>query len=124
MPPIALWVRGTADLGAVAARSVSVIGSRAATPYGTFVAGELGHGLADRGWTVVSGGAYGVDGAAHRGALAGGRPTVAVLASGVDRPTRWAMPGCSTGSGPTGCWSANGRRAPRPSGSGSSSATG
>ena len=49
------------------------------------MAGELAYGLADRGWTVVSGGADGIDGAAHRGALAAGGPTVAVLASGVDR---------------------------------------
>lgn len=86
MPPVALWVRGTGDLAALCGRSVSVVGSRAATSYGSFVAGEFGHGLADRGWTVVSGGAYGIDGAAHRGALAGGGATVAILASGVDRP--------------------------------------
>ncbi|HEV2087860.1 MAG TPA: DNA-processing protein DprA, partial [Cryptosporangiaceae bacterium] len=57
---------------------------RAATAYGTHVAGELGHGLADRGWTVVSGGAYGIDGAAHRGALGAGGVTIAALPSGID----------------------------------------
>ncbi len=86
MPPVALWVCGTGDLAPLCHRSVSVVGSRAATPYGSHVAGELAHGLADRGWTVVSGGAYGIDGAAHRGALAGGGATVAILACGVDRP--------------------------------------
>lgn len=86
MPPVALWVRGPGDLAAVCARSVSVVGSRAATSYGTHVAGELSFGLGDRGWTVVSGGAYGIDGAAHRGAMAAGAPTVAVMASGIDRP--------------------------------------
>ncbi len=86
MPPVALWLRGPGDLTTLCARSVSLVGSRAATSYGTFVAGEFGHGLADRGWTVVSGGAYGIDGAAHRGAMAADGPTVAILASGVDRP--------------------------------------
>ena len=61
-----------------------VVGSRAATAYGTHVAAELGAGLADAGWAVVSGGAYGIDAAAHRGALAGAGSTVAVLACGVD----------------------------------------
>jgi len=86
MPPVALWVRGPRELAAVCARSVSLVGSRAASPYGTHVAGELAYDLADRGWTVVSGGAYGIDGCGHRGALAAEGPTVAVLASGVDRP--------------------------------------
>ncbi|MEP6696834.1 MAG: DNA-processing protein DprA [Pseudonocardiales bacterium] len=86
MPPVALWARGPGDLAGLCARSVSLVGSRAATSYGTFVAGEFGHGLVDREWTVISGGAYGIDGAAHRGALTAGGPTVAILASGVDRP--------------------------------------
>ncbi|SFO86375.1 DNA processing protein [Geodermatophilus dictyosporus] len=85
VPPVALWVRGTARLDEVVDRSVAVVGSRASTAYGEHVAGELGHELGERGWTVVSGGAYGVDVAAHRGALAAGAPTVAVLACGVDR---------------------------------------
>lgn len=68
------------------ARSVAVVGARAATGYGVHVATELGYGLADREWTVVSGGAYGIDAAAHRGALNAGGATVAVLACGVDRP--------------------------------------
>ncbi|TFV46541.1 DNA-processing protein DprA [Blastococcus sp. TF02A-35] len=86
VPPTALWVRGAARLDEVVERSVGVVGSRAATAYGEHVAGELGHQLGQRGWTVVSGGAFGIDGAAHRGALAAGAPTVAVLSCGVDRP--------------------------------------
>jgi DNA processing protein len=82
--PLLLWVRGRDDVASVAARSVAVVGARACTPYGETVAGELGAGLGDRGWTVVSGGAFGVDAAAHRGALAVGGGTVAVLACGVD----------------------------------------
>lgn len=85
-PPLALWVRGEARLDELADRSVAIVGSRASTAYGEHVAGELGHGLADRGWTVVSGGAYGIDAAAHRGALAAEGPTAAVLACGIDRP--------------------------------------
>lgn len=82
--PLALWVRGELALDAVFARAVAVVGARAATSYGTHVASELSFDLAGRGWTVVSGGAYGIDGAAHRGALAAGGITVAVLACGVD----------------------------------------
>jgi len=85
-PPFGLWVRGDVSLGELALRSVSIVGSRAATSYGQYVAAELGHGLGERGWTVVSGGAYGIDGAAHSGALAAGGTTIAVLAGGVDRP--------------------------------------
>ncbi|MFG2097385.1 DNA-processing protein DprA [Streptomyces sp. NPDC048612] len=84
--PIGLWVRGTANLRLWALRSVAVVGARACTEYGAHLATTLGSGLADRGWTVVSGAAYGVDGAAHRGALAGDGATVAVMASGVDHP--------------------------------------
>ncbi len=82
--PVGLWVRGACSLRFVALRSVSLVGARACTDYGTHMAGELAATLAERGWTVVSGGAYGVDGAAHRGALAVGGPTVAVLACGLD----------------------------------------
>ncbi|GAA3174647.1 DNA-processing protein DprA [Blastococcus jejuensis] len=86
VPPLALWVRGPGRLDVLADRSVAIVGSRASTAYGEHVAGELGFRLAERGWTVVSGGAYGIDAAAHRGALAADGPTVAVLACGVDRP--------------------------------------
>ncbi|WP_432546470.1 DNA-processing protein DprA [Kineococcus sp. SYSU DK004] len=83
--PACLWVRGPLRLDAVAARSAALVGSRAATGYGEHVTAELAAGLADRGWAVVSGGAYGIDAAAHRAALAVGGASVAVLACGVDR---------------------------------------
>ena len=84
-PPIALWVRGEHRLDETLDRAVAIVGARAATAYGDHVATELGYGLADHGWTVVSGGSFGIDAAAHRGALAAGR-TVAVLACGIDAP--------------------------------------
>ncbi|MFF3343783.1 DNA-processing protein DprA [Streptomyces sp. NPDC002779] len=84
--PVGLWVRGVASLRMWALRSVAVVGARACTEYGSHMAAVLGGELAERGWVVVSGGAYGIDGAAHRGALAAGGATVAVLACGVDRP--------------------------------------
>ena len=85
-PPLAIWIRGPHRLDEALARSVAVVGARAASEYGAYVATDLAHGLAERGWTVVSGGALGIDGAAHRAALAAGGCTVAVLACGVDRP--------------------------------------
>ncbi|MHB1595310.1 MAG: DNA-processing protein DprA [Streptosporangiaceae bacterium] len=81
--PIVLWARGSEDLRFAAIRSVAIVGARAATAYGSHVAAEIAAGLAGRGWTVISGGAYGIDAAAHRGALAVGAATVAVLASGL-----------------------------------------
>src|SRR4051812_32066441 len=86
VPPLALWVRGPVRLDEVADRAVALVGSRAATAYGEHVAAELAAGLAERGWTVVSGGPFGTDAPAHRGALVAGGPTIAVLACGVDRP--------------------------------------
>ncbi len=83
-PPIGLWVRGRARLPEILDRSVAVVGSRAASAYGERVAGDLGADLVLRGWTVISGAAYGIDAAAHRGALAMGGPTIAVLACGPD----------------------------------------
>ena len=72
-------------LDEVVERSVAVVGARAATTYGVHIATELGADLSRRRATVVSGAAYGIDAAAHRGALLGGvAPTVAVLACGVD----------------------------------------
>lgn len=85
-PPLCVWVRGGPSLATALDRSVAVVGSRAATSYGIHVATDLGYGLAARGWTVVSGGAFGIDAAAHRGALHADGLTVAVLACGVDRP--------------------------------------
>ncbi|GIM89517.1 DNA-processing protein DprA [Paractinoplanes toevensis] len=85
-PPLCIWVRGSWPLGPALERSVAVVGARAATGYGKQVTGDIAYGLAERGWTVVSGGAFGIDAAAHRAALAAGGLTVAVLACGVDRP--------------------------------------
>jgi len=83
--PFALWVRGEGRLDALLARSVAVVGSRASTSYGEHVAADIAGGASDAGWCVVSGGAYGIDAAAHRAALTGITPTVAVMAGGVDR---------------------------------------
>ncbi|MFI6985083.1 DNA-processing protein DprA [Embleya sp. NPDC050154] len=82
--PLGLWVRGAAPLRLAALRSVAVVGARACTDYGAHVAATLAADLAEAGWTVVSGGAYGVDAAAHRGALVVAGRTVAVLACGID----------------------------------------
>jgi DNA processing protein len=85
-PPLCLWLRGPVRLDDSARRSVAVVGSRASSPYGNHVAQEVGYGLAERTWTVVSGGAFGIDAQAHRGAMTAGGTTIAVLACGVDRP--------------------------------------
>ena len=84
--PYALWLRGTADLRFSCLRSVAIVGSRAATAYGSYVAAEIAASVAARGWAVISGGAYGVDASAHRAALGAEGVTVAVLACGVDVP--------------------------------------
>ncbi|TYK48319.1 DNA-processing protein DprA [Actinomadura decatromicini] len=84
--PYALWLRGPGDLRYNCLRSVAVVGSRAASPYGMRAASDFASELADRGWTVISGGALGIDAAAHRGALAADGRTVAVFANGVDVP--------------------------------------
>jgi DNA processing protein len=83
--PLGLWVRGAGRLDELCERSVAVVGSRSATSYGTSVAAAIAAELSDAGVGVVSGAAFGIDQAAHRGALAVRRPTVAVLACGVDR---------------------------------------
>jgi DNA processing protein len=84
--PWVLWVRGSADLRFACLRSVSIVGTRAATGYGSHVCAELAAALAERGWAVVSGGAFGIDGWAHRGALSAEGITIAVLPSGLDDP--------------------------------------
>jgi DNA processing protein len=81
-PPPVLWTRG--DVDALCAPAVAIVGSRAASPYGLAVAEQLAADLAARGLVIVSGLARGVDSAAHRGALAAGGTTIAVLGSGVD----------------------------------------
>jgi DNA processing protein len=82
--PLGLWLRGPGQLAHLMQRSVAIVGSRAATAYGNGIATDLGADLVEQGVTVVSGGAFGIDVAAHRGALAAGGPTVCVLANGVD----------------------------------------
>lgn len=82
--PLGLWVRGPVRLDELA-QSVSVVGSRDPTSYGTDVAADLAAHVAEHGVPVVSGAAFGIDYAAHRGALIGGGRTVAVLACGPDR---------------------------------------
>ncbi|MFT4217764.1 MAG: DNA-processing protein DprA [Micropruina sp.] len=84
--PFGLWLKGDADLAQAAARAIAIVGSRAATPYGRSVASDLAAGLGSHGIAVVSGGAYGIDAAAHEGALATSVPTIAVMAGGLDSP--------------------------------------
>jgi DNA processing protein len=86
VPPLCLWVRGPHRLDAVTGRAAAIVGARASTKYGETVALQFAQACAERRITVVSGAAYGIDAAAHLGALAVGGATVAVLASGVDRP--------------------------------------
>lgn len=83
--PLGLWVRGPVRLDHLG-DSVSIVGSRSATTYGEAVARSMAAEAAHSGVAVVSGAAFGIDQAAHRGSVAGGGVTVAVLAGGVDRP--------------------------------------
>jgi DNA processing protein len=83
--PLCLWVRGDASALRRLEASVAIVGARAASRYGDHVAMELAAELAGSGIPVISGGAYGIDGAAHRAALAAGGLTVALLAGGADR---------------------------------------
>jgi DNA processing protein len=85
-PPRCLWVRGEQDLARLCRRSVAIVGSRAASEYGQHLADDLAADLTEAGWTIVSGGAFGIDRAAHLGALARGGSTVSVLACGVELP--------------------------------------
>jgi DNA processing protein len=82
--PVGLWVCGPHHLAEVTRRSLAIVGARASTGYGEHVAAEITADLAERGWGIVSGAAYGIDSAAHRAALAVGGVTVAVLACGID----------------------------------------
>ncbi|KUG51578.1 hypothetical protein AVL62_09660 [Serinicoccus chungangensis] len=85
-PPWCLWATGPGDLAALADRSVAVVGARASTAYGDHVTAGLCVDLVARGFTVVSGAAFGIDATAHRATLAAEGSTVAVLAGGVDVP--------------------------------------
>ena len=83
--PIALWLRGNDAALEALGNSIALVGARAATGYGEHVTMEASAGLVDRGFAIVSGAAYGIDGMAHRAALASSGQTVAFLAGGVDR---------------------------------------
>ena len=83
--PMALWCRGTDAALSALPGSIALVGARAATGYGEHVTMEASAGLVDRGYAIVSGAAYGIDGMAHRAALASHGITVAFLAGGVDR---------------------------------------
>lgn len=83
--PLALWTRGADEAFAALGESVALVGARAATGYGEAVTMELSAGLVDRGFAIVSGAAYGIDGMAHRTALASHGVTMAFLAGGPDR---------------------------------------
>jgi DNA processing protein len=85
-PPLVLWVVGPERLADVAERSCALVGTRASTAYGEHVAADLATGLVERDVAVISGAAYGIDGVAHRAALAADGITVAVLAGGIDVP--------------------------------------
>ncbi|MEU6581318.1 DNA-processing protein DprA [Nocardia sp. NPDC046763] len=84
--PLVLWVRGPRSLLETTERAIAVVGARCSTGYGNHATGEIAGELAARGWTIVSGAAFGIDGMAHRAALAVGGMTIAVLACGPDRP--------------------------------------
>lgn len=81
-PPTLLWIRGNAQL--LAQPSLAVVGTRHPTPYGTGMAEMLSRDLAARGLVILSGMARGVDSAAHKGALAAKKPTIAIWGTGVD----------------------------------------
>ena len=80
--PFGLVVKG--DLSALSETSLAIVGTRNPTPYGLRIAGDFAAGFVDREWSIVSGGAYGIDSAAHKGALIAEGRTIAVLAAGVD----------------------------------------
>jgi DNA processing protein len=81
-PPLGLVVKG--DLEILKERGLAIVGTRNPTPYGIRNAGDFAAGFVDREWTIISGGAYGIDSAAHKGALIAEGITVAVLATGID----------------------------------------
>lgn len=83
-PPIALICRGSRRALSHLNQSLSIVGTRNPTSYGQRIAGDFASGAVDRGWSVVSGGAIGIDTAAHQGALAAEGETVAILGCGVN----------------------------------------
>ena len=84
-PPIALLIKGQRENLSNLANSISIVGTRNPTSYGVRIAGDFGVGVADHEWAVVSGGAIGIDAAAHKGCLVGEGITVAVLGGGFNK---------------------------------------
>jgi DNA processing protein len=82
--PLGLIVKG--DMAALSRKSLAIVGTRNPTPYGVRVASDFAAGFVDREWVIVSGGAYGIDSAAHKGALIAEGQTIAITASGLDSP--------------------------------------
>ena len=83
--PLGLWLRGRVEALDSLSQSISLVGARAATGYGEHITMEASAGLVDRGFAIVSGAAYGIDGMAHRAAIASRGTTIAFLAGGLDR---------------------------------------
>jgi DNA protecting protein DprA len=81
-PPIALVIKG--DPKFLTGNSLAIVGTRNPTQYGVRIAQDFAAGFVDRDWAIVSGGAYGIDAAAHKGALVSEGITVAVIAAGID----------------------------------------
>lgn len=81
-PPIGLIVKGKVET--LSERSIAIVGTRNPTPYGARIASDFAAGFVDREWLIVSGGAYGIDTYAHKGALIAEGVTIAVIASGID----------------------------------------
>ena len=84
-PPIALLIKGQRENLALLENSISIVGTRNPTSYGLRIAGDFGVGVADHEWAVVSGGAIGIDAAAHKGCLVGEGITVAILGGGFNK---------------------------------------
>lgn len=84
VPPLALWVKGE-SLANLLPRAVAIVGARAASAYGAYVAREIAGGCAHRDYTIISGGAFGIDHAAHSAAIAAQGGAIAVLAGGIDQ---------------------------------------
>ena len=81
-PPIGLVIKGNPKL--LTGNSLAIVGTRNPTQYGVRIAQDFAAGFVDRDWAIISGGAYGIDAAAHKGALIAEGVTVAVIAAGID----------------------------------------
>jgi DNA processing protein len=101
--PFALWIDGQPSVLGNFRRTVAIVGARASTHYGSMVARSWAADLSESGFTVLSGGAFGIDAAAHSGALAAGGVSVAVSAGGVDTPYPAAHRGLFAAISSSGC---------------------